>query len=310
MISIGNQTAFSASSFNEPFDYAVAHGFDAFEWFPDKKPDGSGWDDQDLSSVLRAQIRKVAETRKMRLSVHARWTINPLLPEAAPLLVREMELAHDIGATVVVVHLYPEQGIAAYAKALVQFVPIANTKGLKIAVENTVHTSPSEFNQLFTDMAPSLRDAVGMCLDIGHANLCSATRNDYLGFLDQLDASIPIIHVHLHENRGDADSHLTLFTGPSGQNDSGLRGLVHRLNQRGFSGAAILEQWPQPHSLLDEARERLVKIWNEERAGVAPNLENSRPGRETQMSKTEIRKNSEARSSKPRLTPASSAAPG
>ncbi len=39
---IGNQTAFSAARFMEPFQYALANGFAAFEWFPDKKPDGAG----------------------------------------------------------------------------------------------------------------------------------------------------------------------------------------------------------------------------------------------------------------------------
>src|SRR5947209_6292522 len=42
-ISIGNQTAFSAASLMEPFEYALANGFDAFEWFPDKKESGAGW---------------------------------------------------------------------------------------------------------------------------------------------------------------------------------------------------------------------------------------------------------------------------
>ena len=52
MISIGNQTSFAAGSPVEPFDYALSNGFNAFEWFPDKKP-GAGWDDTDLPAALR-----------------------------------------------------------------------------------------------------------------------------------------------------------------------------------------------------------------------------------------------------------------
>src|SRR5262249_20995721 len=154
-------------------------------------------------------------------------------------------------------HLYPDQGVPAYAKAILPFLPLAASNGLRLAIENSVHTSPNDFNQLFVELCRQIpepqRDllgSVGMCLDIGHANLCAATRNDYLRFIDELDGSIPIIHLHLHENWGDSDSHLTLFTGPSAQNDLGVRGLIRRLKQRGFSGSAILEQWPQPPSLL------------------------------------------------------------
>jgi len=34
--------AFSALTI--PFEYAVESGFNAFEWFPDKKESGEGWD--------------------------------------------------------------------------------------------------------------------------------------------------------------------------------------------------------------------------------------------------------------------------
>ncbi len=74
----------------------------------------------------------------------------------------------------------------------------------------------------------------------GHANLCNLTRNDYVQYLKRLDVSIPIIHLHLHENYGDYDSHLTVFTGPSAENDAGIKTLFEILIQRGFSGSVIL----------------------------------------------------------------------
>jgi sugar phosphate isomerase/epimerase len=104
-----------------------------------------------------------------------------------------------------------------------------------------------------------------MCLDIGHANLCASTRNDYLGYLDRLDLRVPIIHLHVHENWGDCDSHLPLFTGPAGRDGAGVRGFIERIKRRNYSGSIILEQWPHPPSLLNQAREGLKQLLAEER---------------------------------------------
>ena len=71
---------------------------------------------------------------------------------------------------------------------------------------------------------------------------------------------MPIVHVHLHENRGDHDSHMMLFTGPAGENPLGIEGLARRLIERSYSGSIIFEQWPRPSSLLSMARNRLRAI--------------------------------------------------
>ena len=79
-------------------------------------------------------------------------------------------------------------------------------------------------------------------------------------YLDALTPIVPLAHLHLHENFGDRDSHLPLFTGPARDNPSGIQGMVERLERRGFAGCAILEQWPQPPSLLVEARDGLARM--------------------------------------------------
>ncbi len=263
-----------------PFEYALERRFDAFEWFPDKKPDGAGWDERVLSPCVRADIRKAARACSMRLSVHARWTINPLSPEADLLLNRDLELAEDLAASTLVVHLYSEEGVAAHATAILSTLRLAVSKSIWLAVENTPKTTPQDFNQLFAGLRasnPPGLGGVGMCLDLGHANLCATTRNDYLAFIDQLDAQVPIIHLHAHENWGDADSHLPLFTGPSARDGAGLRGFVARMKRRGFSGSVILEQWPQPPSLLDQAREGLLRLWNEDEGKQRAGCEDLKP---------------------------------
>ena len=59
-IRIGNQTAFSSSTIEEPFQHTVASRFDAFEWFPDKKDSGAGWMISDISKKRRHTLKNIA----------------------------------------------------------------------------------------------------------------------------------------------------------------------------------------------------------------------------------------------------------
>jgi sugar phosphate isomerase/epimerase len=260
-VRIGNQTAVSAYSVLQPFQYAVANGFDAFEWFPDKKESGAGWEESDISNETRIFIRETAGTRDISLSVHAPWQLNPLRSESLGRLSKTIRFAQETGASLINVHFYLSEGIAAFTDAIVPLVKRLAHEGIKLSIENTPDTGPEDFNELFGRLRSLNNSAhVGMCLDIGHANLYNATRNDYLKFVDMLDPQVPVIHIHMHENYGDYDSHLPLFTGPAGSDATGIKGLLERLRKRRFSGCIILEQWPQPESLLNETRDRLLEI--------------------------------------------------
>ena len=263
-IRIGNQTAISSASLTAPFEFALRHGFDAFEWFEDKKtyPDGrsAGWDESDLDGPARAELREAGRDHDVLFTVHAPWRANPLRPGGPELLARSIDLARDLGAALVNLHLYMDEGAEGYVRALAPVVRYAAGAGLLVSVENTPQTAPADFNDTFAllrhfDGVPP--EAVGMCLDVGHANLCAETHNDFVHYLDRLAPEVPIIHVHAHENYGDADSHLTLFTGPSAADDAGIRAFVERLRRQAYRGAVILEQWPNPPRLLVEAAMRL-----------------------------------------------------
>jgi phosphoglucan,water dikinase len=262
-IRIGNQTAFSALTPIRPFEYAVESGFDAFEWFPDKKESGAGWEESELDAETRRDIRNTALEHDIRQSVHVPWQVNPLQPEARERLFEHLEFAQDIGASLLNVHLCTDDGIAFYMQSIIPLVKRLARVGIKLSIENTPLTGPGNFNELFRrfcNLGSAYTACVGMCLDIGHANLCEATRNDYLKFIDLLDPQVPIIHVHMHENYGDYDSHLPIFTGPAGKDALGIEGITERLKRRSFSGCIILEQWPQPPTLLNEARNRLREM--------------------------------------------------
>ncbi len=262
-IRIGNQSAFSAVPLTSPFQYAVENGFDAFEWFPDKKTSGAGWCETDIDDDARKQIRETARAYDIRLSVHSRLPSNPLSKGGVEEPASPIRFARDIGAQLYNVHYAADREVEDNVEAAAALLQILNGTGIRLSIENTPEAGPDDFNRLFGLLRKfGLGDsaAVGMCLDLGHANLHGSTRNDYLRYMDLLDPDVPVIHLHLHENFGDSDKHLPVFTGPSAQDDTGIRGIVDRLRRRRFSGSVILEQWPDPPDLLKEARNRLREM--------------------------------------------------
>jgi sugar phosphate isomerase/epimerase len=262
-IRIGNQTARTAHELMAPFNYAVEHRFDAFEWFPDRTEDGCGWEESDLGPGTREMIRTAAARHDIRLSVHAPWRVDLTQPEGRRRALVSLQLALDLGASILVTHLYEAAGIEAYVSGLVRFLDRLKAATVRLAIENTPETGPEAFNALFAQIAiarPSNVARVGMCLDLGHANLAADTRNDFLQFVDRLGPQVPVAHIHLHENYGEADTHLPLFTGPSASNPLGISQFLDRMKARQYAGAIILEQWPDLPVQLDDTRNRLLEM--------------------------------------------------
>ncbi len=260
---VGNQSAFSASPLTLPFDFAVQHGFDAFEWFPDKRADGAGWVMADMTPAQRQILRSRARDAGISLSVHAPVHAEPLRNHGGKDLDESLRLAVDLGTGLLTIHFDEPRRVEEYVSAVLPLIQRCAISGVKLAIENGPATSPEDFNRLFSLLArsaPRGEPIAGMCLDVGHANLHPSTRNDYIGYFDRLRPDLPIIHLHLHENNGDHDSHLVIFTGPAGRDSSGVNSLLERLAQRGFAGNVILEQWPQPAELLTSARDRLLEM--------------------------------------------------
>jgi sugar phosphate isomerase/epimerase len=260
---VGNQSAFSASPLTLPFDFAVQHGFDAFEWFPDRRSDGAGWVMADMTPGMRHNLRARARDAGISLSVHAPVHVEPIRSNGNKDLDECLRLAVDLGAGLLTIHFGDPRRVEEYVAAMQPLVQRCAISGVKLAIENGPSASPEDFNRLFSMLArsaPRGEPAVGMCLDVGHANLHVGTRNDYIGYMDRLRPDVPIIHLHLHENNGEQDSHLVIFTGPAGRDPTGVTALLDRLAQRGFAGNVILEQWPQPADQLTRARDRLLEM--------------------------------------------------
>jgi sugar phosphate isomerase/epimerase len=283
-IRIGNQTNCHAP-WRHPWDYALAEGFDAFEWFSDRGR--SGWGEELMADADRDDLRRIAEKNDLLFSVHAPYAADPVTPEGARAIGRSIQFAGAVGAGVVNLHLFPQRGARPFADALVPLVRGARAAGVRLSLENTPDCSPDDFNAVFGVLTavPEAAGRVGLCFDMGHANLHAATRNDYNRYIDLLGEHVPVVHWHAHENWGDRDSHLTLFTGPAAHDDGGLRGLVRRLLRRGFAGSVVLEQWPQPPQLLADACRRLRQLIDDvAREGpspVSPTRPAERGGRQT-----------------------------
>lgn len=255
---IGMQSAFSARPLMAPFDFALDHGFEAFEWFPDHRADGEGWVIADLGHTDRLRVRNRARDAGVHLSVHAPVYIDLFRPETAVDLDDSLLLAVDLGADLVNLHFGHADRVEDFARTLIPVVDRFSVAGVRLALENVPSTPPEAFNRLFS-LLPA-EAGVGMCLDVGHANLYPQTHNNYLAYLDRLDPRVPIVCVDLHENHGDRDSHLLLFTGPAKDDPSGLVGLFERLARRRFQGDVILDQWPTPPGRLVEVRDRLLGL--------------------------------------------------
>jgi sugar phosphate isomerase/epimerase len=256
-IRIGNQTSCHVPDIAAPFELARRARFDAFEWFNDGNR--HGWREDGVSQAERRRLRKLSAAEDVRFTVHAPIAATPLTAAGANAIRKSLDFARDVGAYLINIHLFFDRGAEAFAHSLGPLIDHAKQANVLLAVENTPSDAPEHFNGVFDHLAnvPSVRGRVGMCFDMGHANLFAGTRNDYLGFLDRLGKHVPILHWHAHENWGDRDSHLTLFTGPARHNEAGVTGIVERLVQRGFAGNVVFEQWPHPPELLIEARDRL-----------------------------------------------------
>jgi sugar phosphate isomerase/epimerase len=264
---IGNQTSRHVP-WRLPYEFALEHSFGAFEWFSDTGP--AGWSEGAVDGRARQALRREGETLGVRFSVHVPVAADPTRSEGVTAISRSLDFAGGVAAEVVNIHLFPERQAGEFAMAIRPLLANAPA-GVRLCLENTPATSPEYVNKVFEELLslPGAGGRVGMCLDTGHANLHASTRNDYLGYVDRLQSHVPVIHWHAHENWGDGDSHLPLFTGPSARDDNGLRGLTRRLWRRGFCGSIILEQWPQEPELLAVARDRLVELLQSSQAGPA-----------------------------------------
>ena len=182
-----------------------------------------------LDAVRLREVREVLVAVDLAYTVHAPLEVN-LMDPTAPDLQREvlrasLRFAGEVGADVVVCHagqrvasrdaFYSMQGrFAAEQRALREAGDEAAKLGITIAVENyypelpilqgavyDYSVWPGELAEQITSVD---HEAVGICLDVGHAALAA----DAFGFdlFEECAAAAPLVrHVHLHDNLGRAN---------------------------------------------------------------------------------------------------------
>ena len=244
----------------EAIELARRHDLPAFEVWADHPHSHPDETSPDARAALRRELAGFT-----RVSVHGPLgnaslaSINPgIWRESVRQYLGAVELAHDIGAAVLVVHpgdLRDARFFSEFTRlseeALGQLARRAEALGVILAVENCgpyhagVDRTAADLVSLIESVgSPQVR----MCLDVGHAAVN--------GNLDELVRLLgkAIVHLHIHDNHGQRDEHL-----PIGRGTIDFTPLAPVLDT--FDGMAIAEVvWDQgkmsetPDALLSAAQ--------------------------------------------------------
>jgi sugar phosphate isomerase/epimerase len=224
-IAIGLQT-YKRMPLEAPFDMAKKEQCHVVEVFFDKDLT-SGFYPRDLHGNARKFIRD----SNMFVCVHA-----PMLDFASQgwqnLLADSVQFGDEIQSFALTMH--PP---ADYDKKVWQDISaIVRTSALsgRVMLENTPELGgPGKLDIAVLLLSDLLATQVGVTFDCGHANLWSGHAHE---FLRQLKS--PVWHLHLHDNRGERDEHLS-----PGKGTVNFQSILQLLSQRSFCGTGIIEYW-------------------------------------------------------------------
>ena len=188
---------------------------------------------------------EVLESFNLKYSIHAPFMdVNiAALQEKSRLnsieqIKSSIDLANNINAEAVVVH----PGLASFLankyfldtvyefanESIKQIGEYGHDAGVLVTIENM----PGFDGMLYQDMN-DLNDLLisldmSMTLDIGHAN--------HVGYSPDEMIFDSIKHIHMHDNFGDDDAHLSF-----GEGSIDLKGIVNRLEEKNYNGIYIIE---------------------------------------------------------------------
>jgi sugar phosphate isomerase/epimerase len=178
-------------------------------------------------------------------------------------VIGSLEVAAELGAEKVVLHpstvmgmasLVMDEALARSLDALHRFVTHADVLGLPLCLENmfpriSPYVEADRFKPLFNQF-PDLR----MTFDAAHAHIGDLAGRRIKAILDLWGNRIG--HVHLSDNDGYGDSHLTLGAGTLP-----LEMILKRLAAVGYNDTITLEIFSEDPEELAASRRVLARLW-------------------------------------------------
>ncbi len=212
----------SSMLLEHPLEQAIAfadeQGFRAFEVWADHPHAHPDETPRDARQRLARSLRRFE-----RISAHGPLgnasiaSINPgIWRESVRQHVAAVELAHDLGVGVLVVHpgdlrdrRFKVDALHLSCEALNKITARAAELGVSVAVENCgpYHAGIDQTTDDLATIVRSLGPHGSVCIDTGHAAV-----NDNA---EELIASLgsAVAHMHLHDNHGARDEHLPIGAG-------------------------------------------------------------------------------------------------
>ena len=237
-----SSTQFSAYLFEEVIE-EVAKVFDHWEIFAEA---------EHRLPAIESRFRDLLPSYKLSYSVHAPISdiniasLNERIREDSILeILTTAESAASLNIDTITIHpgltsmavpYLEEKAVEKAKKSLSSIDRISAEYGVRIAVENM----PS-FPFMLGHTAEEMNDLIGMtnlgfCLDIGHANTTGQIDELIKTFRDRL------VNVHIHDNNGEMDEHLTL-----GEGNIDFKRIIESL--KGYTGNFIIESKSFPSAV-------------------------------------------------------------
>jgi len=155
---------------------------------------------------------------------------------------REIDLAGQLGAETLVLHpvclsiTRPEDRLDV--PEIRRIAGYAAERGVQLALEN-MRDSIWLLDRVLEEIGDNpAKTNLGICIDVGHAHVShDAGRESLPNYLERYAAQL--LHLHLHDNRGESDDHLL-----PGEGTIDWPRAFRTLDRIGFAGTAVLEVHP------------------------------------------------------------------
>lgn len=262
---------FPKASVEEVIKFSAKLGAECVEIIYDVPHFPPNYDQHKLSG-----IKELLDAHELRVSVHGSfWDLNPashhreLQKLTLNQVRRSIDACRTLGAEIVVLHFgrcpvpdakdFLEEAKRRYRRFIEKCLPYARERGVTLALENAIGqptTYPStveELKQLVLEL-----EGAKVAFDIGHAHLAerrAGIKDTGLAIAKDIEGLRKhLVHVHVHDNRGKDDDHLS-----PGDGDINFKPVVDALRAINYRGLLIAELW-NPESPLETGRKGMKKL--------------------------------------------------